>query len=187
MTLATENPWQTISSCQKYENPWIQVTEHQVLNPKGGPGIYGVVHFKNLAIGAIPMDPDLNIWLVGQYRYPLNQYSWEIPEGGGPLNIDPLLSAQRELQEETGIIAHRWLELFRMHLSNSVSDELAIVFLAQDLTFGQSTPEDTEDLQIQKVSLKKAAEMVNSGEITDSLTVAAIFKLQILAFQGAFS
>lgn len=175
-----KNPWKTLSDKLIYENPWISLTEHQVINPGGGEGIYGKVHFKNLAIGIIVLDDDYNTWLVGQYRYPLDQYSWEIPEGGGSLQTDPLLSAQRELIEETGITATSWTEIQRMHLSNSVSDELSIIYLARDLTFGVSSPEETEQLTIRKISFNDAYSMVINGEITDSISVAAILKVKLL-------
>ncbi|MEM6723516.1 MAG: NUDIX hydrolase, partial [Bacteroidota bacterium] len=106
-----ENPWTKLSEALQYDNPWIRITEHQVLNPNGNPGIYGVVHFKNVAIGIVPLDEEYNTWLVGQYRYTLEQYSWEIPEGGGPLGTDPLKSAKRELLEETGITAKEWTNI----------------------------------------------------------------------------
>lgn len=175
----TDNNWQTLSSEERYDNPWIKVTEHQVINPGGGKGIYGVVQFKNLAIGIIPVDEQGNIWLVGQYRYPLKQYSWEIPEGGGKHGIDPLDSAKRELLEETGLKAAKWTEIQRMHLSNSVSDELAIIYLAQELTQHEAEPEETEELAVKKVHIDEAYHMVESGEITDSITVAAILKVKI--------
>ena len=181
----TENPWQTLSSEEKYNNNWITVTEHQVINPSGGKGIYGEVHFKNLAIGVLPLDEQYNTWLVGQYRYPLKAYSWEIPEGGGPLGTDPKLSAKRELVEETGLVASKLTEIQRMHLSNSVSDELAIIYLAQDLQLGEAAPEETEDLQLIKVPFTKAVEMVMNGEITDSMSVAAILKVNLMLQKGA--
>ncbi|MNK25863.1 ADP-ribose pyrophosphatase [compost metagenome] len=180
-----ENPWQTLSSEEKYNNNWISVTEHQVINPSGGKGIYGEVHFKNIAIGILPLDDEQNTWLVGQYRYPLKAYSWEIPEGGGPIGTEPELSAKRELIEETGLICDRLTEIQRMHLSNSVSDELAIIYVAQDLTQGEAEPEETEDLQLIKVPFAKAYQMVLDGEITDSISVAAILKVQILIEKGA--
>ena len=174
------NPWQTLSEKKIYKNSWISVTEYQVINPGGGQGIYGKVHFKNLAIGIIVLDEDYSTWLFGQYRYPLNQFSWEIPEGGGLLQEDPLKSAQRELLEETGISAASWIEIQRMHLSNSVSDELAIIYLARDLSFGESNPEETEQLTIKKIQFDEAFNMVMSGEITDSMSVAAILKVKVL-------
>lgn len=180
-----DNPWKTLSSEEKYNNKWITVTEHQVINPSGGKGIYGEVHFKNLAIGVLPLDDEHNTWLIGQYRYPLKAYSWEIPEGGGPLGTDPELSAKRELAEETGLVASKLTEIQRLHLSNSVSDELAIIYLAQDLQLGEAAPEETEDLQLIKVPFAKAVEMVMNGEITDSMSVAAILKVQLMIQKGA--
>jgi 8-oxo-dGTP pyrophosphatase MutT (NUDIX family) len=178
------NPWKTLSSEEKYENKWIKVTEHQVINPSGGKGIYGEVHFKNIAIGVLPLDKDYHTWLVGQYRYVLKAYSWEIPEGGGPLGIDPEDSARRELVEETGLTAGRLTEIQRMHLSNSVSDELAIIYLAQDLQQGEAEPEETEELQLRRVPFNEAYSMVMSGEITDSMSVAAILKVHIMIQNG---
>jgi len=174
------NPWTTLSSKEIYDNPWIQVEEHQVINPNGGKGIYGKVHFKNLAIGVIPIFDNGDTILVGQYRYPLNAYSWEFPEGGGKLDVDPLDSAKRELLEETGLIAGRWSKLIEMHLSNSVSDEFSIIYVAEDLTQGTAEPEETEQLQIKRLPIKEAIEMVLCGEITDSMSVAALLKLKII-------
>jgi 8-oxo-dGTP pyrophosphatase MutT (NUDIX family) len=173
----TSNPWQTLSINQVYDNPWIRVTHREVRNPSGGAGIYGVVHFKNVAIGIVPIDAEGYTWLVGQYRYALDRYSWEIPEGGGPLNRPLLESAQRELLEETGIRAQRWTPLLDMHLSNSVSDEYGIVYVAQELEFGAAQPEETEQLQIRRLPFSEALEMVLQGEITDSLSVAALLKV----------
>jgi len=143
-----QNPWQITSQQNIYDNPWINLTEYQVINPSGNPGIYGKVHFKNLAIGVIVLDDELNTYLVGQYRFPLDKYSWEIPEGGGPLGTDPLGSAKRELLEETGLKAHEWQELQRAHLSNSVTDELSILYLARGLEQFEPQPEETEQLAI---------------------------------------
>jgi 8-oxo-dGTP pyrophosphatase MutT (NUDIX family) len=145
------------------------------------------MHFKNLAIGIIVLDDDMNTYLVGQYRYPLNQYSWEIPEGGGKLDINPLESAQRELLEETGLKAGRWTLIQEMHLSNSVSDEKSLIFLAQDLSQHEAEPEETEVLQVKKLPFEQAYQMVLNGEITDSLAVAAILKTQLLLLEGKIS
>jgi ADP-ribose pyrophosphatase len=180
MKTETENPWQILSSREVYNNPWIKLTEHQVINPGGGNGIYGQVHFKNLAIGIIVLDEEDNTWLVGQYRFPLNQYSWEIPAGGCPLDSEPLDTAKRELLEETGMTADSWTEIQRMHLSNSVSDELAIIYLARQLRFGTAEPEETEQLEVRKMPFEEAYNRVLSGEITDSLSVAAILKLKVM-------
>lgn len=178
------NPWKIIASKQIYDNPWIQLTEYDVINPGGGKGIYGKVHFKNTAIGVVVLDESLNTWLVGQYRFPIDQYSWEIPEGGGLIEVDPLEGAKRELLEETGLVAADWEPLITMHLSNSVSDELAIVYLATSLTQKTAEPEETEQLQILKLPLEKVYEMVEAGQITDSMTVAAIYKIKLMLLQG---
>lgn len=175
-----ENPWKTLKSELKYNNNWISVTEHQVENAAGNPGIYGTVHFKNLAIGIIPIDEHNNTWLVGQYRYPLKQYSWEICEGGGKLTIPPLDAAKRELLEETGITAKIWQPLLEMHLSNSVSDEKGIVYIAKDLSFSRPQPDEDEVLTLKKIPFQEAYNMVMNGEITDSLSVAGILKAKIL-------
>ncbi len=175
--------WTINSSEVKYDNPWIKVTEHQVVNPSGNNGIYGEVHFKNIAIGIVALDDQDNIYMVNQFRFVLNQYSLEIPEGGGSLEIDPLLSAKRELKEETGLIANSWEKLMELHLSNSVSNEKAIIYLAKDLHQGEMDLEETEDIVVSKLSLKEAYEMVNENKITDAISVAAILKLYILLFE----
>lgn len=177
----TKNPWQTISSRPIYENPWIAVREDQVIRPDGKPGIYGVVHYKGIATGVVPLHDDGTVTLVGQYRYTLNEYSWEIPEGGCPPDEEPLEAAKRELLEETGLTAAHWRPLGgRLDLSNSVSDESGYLFLATGLTQGQAQPEGTEDLRIKRVPLKEAVAMAHRGEITDLLSVLA---LTLVAFQ----
>jgi 8-oxo-dGTP pyrophosphatase MutT (NUDIX family) len=178
------NPWIIKGEKQVYENPWIAITEYDVLNPAGNKGIYGKVHFKNTAVGIMVLDEDLNTWLVGQYRFPLNTYSWEIPEGGCPLGEDPMQGAQRELLEETGLVASHWQPLFQMHLSNSVSDELAIIYLATGLTQQAAEPEETEQLLLKKIPFSEAWRMVEEGEITDSISVATIIKIKLLLAEG---
>jgi ADP-ribose pyrophosphatase len=179
-----ENPWITNKSEDIYESPWIKVVKHDVLNPAGKPATYSVVNFKNLAIGVLPIDNQLNTWLVGQWRYPTNEYSWEIPEGGGILNVDPIESAKRELKEETGIVAQYYQELMRLHLSNSATDELAIVYLATGLSFENAEPEESEVLQLKKIPINEAYEWVMAGKIKDAISVAAIMKTKILLEQG---
>ncbi len=183
MNSTKKNPWTTLASNEVYNNPWIKVTEHQVLNPKGNPGIYGSVHFKNHAIGVVPYE-DGYIWMVGQYRYVLESYSWEIPEGGSPIGESPEETARRELKEETGLIASELIPIMEMHLSNSVSDEWGIVFLAKGLSQEEAEPEDTEELLIKKVKLEEVYEAVEKREITDSLTVGAIYKLMLMKQLG---
>jgi 8-oxo-dGTP pyrophosphatase MutT (NUDIX family) len=170
-----KRPWTTLSGEEKYDNRWIKVTEYQVINPSGGQGIYGKVHFKNKAIGIVPIDSDGNTWLVGQHRYTLDEFHWEIPEGGAPLSEQPLEAAQRELREETGLVAKRWQLLTRIHTSNSVTDEEGFIFLAEDLAQGENQLDETEaDLKVRKVPLAEAVAMVRRGEITDSMSMVGL-------------
>lgn len=172
------NPWITLSDELKYDNRWIRVTEYQVINPSGGRGIYGKVHFKNKAIGVIPVDDAGNTWLVGQHRFTLNEFHWEIPEGGAPYSENPLEAAKRELREETGLRAERWSVLTRLHTSNSVTDEEGILFLAEGISEGDRELEETEaDLKVWKLPLVDAIEMVYTGQITDSLSMIGLLKL----------
>lgn len=181
-----DNPWTTLSEEQHYDNPWITVTEYQVLSPKGAPGIYGKVHFKNRALAVIPIDAQGNTWLVGQYRYTLSEYSWEIPMGGGPLEEPILAAAQRELREECGLSAGHWQELMKIHTSNSVTDEVGYAFLARELTEGATAWDDTEQLQIRKLPFAEVMQMVRRGEITDCLSIAALYRAaEVLAAERA--
>ena len=184
MQQSEENPWQITAERTVYDNPWIGLTEYQVINPSGNPGIYGKVRFKNFAIGVVPLDSEMNTYIVGQYRFALGQYSWEIPEGGGAFDVDPLESAKRELLEETGLKASQWTEIQRMHLSNSVTDELSIIYLAQDLQQFEPEPEDTEQLIIKKLHFEEVYQMVCNGGITDSVTVAAVLKIRLMQLEG---
>ncbi len=168
------NPWTTVSSRPVYDNPWIHVREDQVIRPDGQPGIYGVVHFKNRAVGVLPVDHRGRVWLVGQYRYPLESYSWEIPEGGSPGSESPEATALRELREETGLRAGRIELVATSHLSNSVSDELGYVYRATDLTPGPDEPEGCEKIVARPFEWDEAWGMLGRGEITDSLTVIAL-------------
>lgn len=168
------NPWTTLGTRLVYENAWISVREDQVLRPDGQPGIYGVVHFPNKAVGVLPVDGEGRLWMVGQFRYPLGRYSWEIPEGGGHGAETPEESARRELREETGLIAGNLELLSISHLSNSVSDELAYIYRATLLEQGASAPEGTERLQVRLFDWPDVWAMMNRGEITDSMTVIAL-------------
>jgi len=181
------NPWTVLNERIVYDNKWIGLTEYDVVNPGGGKGIYGKVRYKNLAIGVLPLDDEGNTWLVGQYRFVLNAYSWEIPEGGGDPALPPVESARRELLEETGLVAAEWLPLMEMHLSNSVSDERAYIFLARGLEQREAEPEETEQLVVRKLPFEEAYRMVETGEITDSMSVASILKVKLMLVQGQLS
>jgi 8-oxo-dGTP pyrophosphatase MutT (NUDIX family) len=178
------NPWTTLSENVPYENKWIKISHREVLNPAGNPGIYGVVHFKNQAIGIVPLDEEGYTWLVGQYRYALEQYSWEIPEGGCPLGTDPLETAKRELKEETGMQADDWEVLLDFHTSNSVTDEYGIAYLARGLHYGEAEPEETEQLSLRRLPLSEAIEMVLRGEITDALSAMALLRVEVKRARG---
>lgn len=180
MTDNNKNPWQTLRESTVYENKWIKVTHADVITPTGTEGIYGKVHFKNKAIGIIPLDDDGYTWLIGQYRYALNTYSWEIPEGGGPLEMDTLEAAKRELAEEVGLAAADWQILAELNTSNSVTDEYGIIFLARNLSAAYAPTDDTELLKIKKVHITEAFRMAMRGEIMDSMSLIGLFKLQIL-------
>lgn len=173
------NPWKQQSNRQIFENPWFRVEQDDVINPGGGLSHYGKILFKNIAIGIVPLDENNNTWLVGQYRYVPDCYSWEIPMGGGPLNVDPLESAKRELSEETGLSAASWETLMHLHTSNSVTDERGIVYVARELSQGATAFEETEDLKVMRLPLKEAVERVIAGEITDAVSVAALLRLAL--------
>ena len=183
----SRNPWTVKSQKVVYDNAWVQIQHHEVINPGGGEGIYGVVRFKNYAIGIIPIDENGYTWLVGQYRYPLDVYSWELPEGGGPLDEEPLDSAKRELREEVGITATKWTKIMDIHTSNSITDEISFVYVAQDLSFGETEHEEVEEIVIRKVHFSELVEMIMNGEITDSITIASVLKLQLLIKRGKFT
>lgn len=178
------NPWKIHTSEQKYDNPWISVTEHKVTTPGGEPGIYGVVHFKNNAIAILPIDDDGYTYLVGQYRFATQEYSWEVPEGGGKLDQSPLDAAMRELKEETGLEAEQWSMIHELHLSNSASDERGYVFVAKKLKQGKAEPEHTEDLKVEKMKFEELYQRVMRGEYRDALTVIAVLKAKALMDNG---
>ena len=169
--------WKTLDSKIIYDNPWITVREDRVKNPGGGENQYAHVHFKNKAIAIVPLDNDRNTWLVGQNRYTLGTYSWEVPMGGAESDETPLAAAKRELKEETGLTAGSWTQVMHLHLSNSITDEEGFVFIAEELSEGEAEFDETEILEIRKLPLVDALEMVNGGEITDAMSVAAILKI----------
>ena len=171
--------WKKHASRIVFENDWIVVREDHVTNPGGGENHYGHVQFKNVAVAILPIDEGGNTRLVGQTRYTLNQYSWELPMGGAPQSEDPLVAAQRELQEETGLIADDWHELMRLHLSNSITDELGIAYIATGLQQGETSLEETEDITVRTVPLEDAIDMARSGQITDALSVATLLRIAV--------
>lgn len=172
-------PWLRHHRRVAYENAWITIWHDDVTRPDGQPGVYGVVHFANLAVGVLAVDEADRVLLVGQHRYALDAYSWEIPEGGVPIGETALEGARRELREETGIEAATWHELARSHLSNSVSDELAVLYVATGLTEGDATPDGTEALDIRWLPFDDVLDMTLDGRITDALTVLAVQRVAL--------
>jgi 8-oxo-dGTP pyrophosphatase MutT (NUDIX family) len=177
-------PWRRRARRVAYENPWLTVWHDEVSRPDGSPGIYGVVHFASLAVGIVALDADDRVVLVGQHRYTFDAYSWEIPEGGVPAGELPLDGARRELREETGLVAARWREIGRFHLSNSVTDEAGILYLATDLTPGAAAPEATEELAVQWVPFEEALAMTLDGRISDAMTIMGIQRLALDRLRG---
>ena len=171
--------WKKYSSRTVYENGWMTVLEDHVRNPGGGENQYGYVHFKNIAVAILPLDDDEHTWLVGQSRYTLGEYSWELPMGGAPRDEEMIAAAKRELAEETGLRAKSWRELMRLHTSNSITDEQAIVYLATDLEVGDTAHEESEDISTRRLHIDAAIEMVKSGEITDAISVAALLRIAL--------
>lgn len=172
--------WTKLESKIVYANPWMEVREASVINPRGGRNQYGYVHFKNRAVAIVPIDDVGNTWLVGQDRFTLGEWSWEVPMGGAPLDEDMLESAKRELKEETGLTAARWTEVLRVHTSNSITDECGIAWVAEDLTAGDPDFGETEALKIRKLPLEDAIGMAKSGAITDAISMAVLFKLALI-------
>lgn len=170
-----KNPWQTLSSKAIYTNPWIHVREDEVITPKGDIGIYGVIEAKP-ALGIVPLTEDLYTYLVGQYRYTLDSYSWEIPEGGAENDENLLTGAQRELLEETGLKANKWTELGELYTSNCFTNERGYIFVAEDLTEGEAQPDPTEELEVLKLPFMEAWQMVLEQEIKDSLAITGLMR-----------
>ena len=173
------NPWQRTSRRVAYENPWLTLWHDEVVRPDGDPGVYGLVHFANLAVGVVALDADDRVVLVGQFRYALEAWSWEIPEGGVPFDEEPLAGMRRELREETGLSARTWHELGRCYLSNSVTDELAVLYLATDLAEGEASPDGTEALEVRRVPFPEALAMTLDGRITDALSVLGLQRVAL--------
>jgi 8-oxo-dGTP pyrophosphatase MutT (NUDIX family) len=170
----SENPWKRTARRTVYDNKWITVYQDDVVRPDLKPGEYGVVHFKNRAIGVVAIDDRDRVLLIGQWRYPLHEYSWEICEGGGPLDEDPVEAARRELREESGCTARHYELLLRAHLSNSVTDEEALVYLATGIEHGEAEPEGTEQLEVKWIPFAEAMAMLARGEITDTMSVMGL-------------
>lgn len=181
----SDGPWTTLSSSLKYENPWIRVVEHQVITPAGKPGIYGTVHFRSAGAGVVPIDSDGHTWLVGQHRYPLRRYSWEIPVGAVGPGESLETAAARELSEEVGLRAACLMPLLSADFSTGITDETGFSFLAWDLRAGEAAPDPTEHITVLRLPFADALAMVEAGEIRDLLSVASLQKVRLLALTDA--
>jgi 8-oxo-dGTP pyrophosphatase MutT (NUDIX family) len=177
-------PWRDHGARVVFDNPWITLTEHQVTAPTGKSAVYGKVHFKNVAIAVLPLHPDGTVTLVGQHRFALGDYVWEIPEGGGPLEEAPLDAARRELREEVGLEAASWREILNVQISNSVTDERGIGYLAMDFSPTEKDPDDTEVIAIERVPFAEALEAAVAGWLPDALTVAMLLRAHHMAVTG---
>jgi 8-oxo-dGTP pyrophosphatase MutT (NUDIX family) len=173
------NPWRRLARRTVYENAWIRIHHDDVLRPDGAPGIYGVVEFRNVAVGVVALDERDRLLLVGQFRYTHEAYSWEIPEGGVPADESPLDGAKRELAEETGFRAADWRELVRLQTSNSVTDEVGVVYVARDLAPGIATPDGTEQLATRWVTIDEAISMIDRGDLLDAMSQVAILRVAL--------
>jgi 8-oxo-dGTP pyrophosphatase MutT (NUDIX family) len=171
------NPWKTLTSKDIYENEWIILQEDKVISPGGTQEVYARIKYKKKTVGIIALDGNDNLWLVGQYRYPIDQYSWEIPGGGASTNEDILGAAKRELKEETGLTANKWKLILHMYTCNSITDEEAFVFLAKELFYGKMELGETERIILKKIPFRSALEMINNGLITDAVAIAGLLKL----------
>lgn len=180
-----DNPWRVRSVRRAYESDWLAVDDHDVINPAGKPGFYGVVRVRRMAVGVLPIEADGRVHLVGQWRFPLARYSWEMPEGGAEPGEAPAECARRELAEETGLIAGRLEEILRLDLSNSLTDEGGVLFLATDLRQGAAAPEETEVLRRLTAPFSEVLTRATAGAITDALTVAAVLRAHHMAVTGA--
>ena len=183
MARMRRGPWQVLATQTRFETPWIRIDAHEVISPSGNPAQYGTVHFKAHAFGIIPIDDAGRTVIVGQHRFPLDRYCWEIVEGGGRADA-PLQSAARELAEETGLRAGSYLELLRADMSNSVTDECATAYVAWDLRQGEASPDETEVLTLRWLTFGELLALALEGQITDCLSLAAIFKLKLLFDAG---
>ena len=184
MTNARRGPWAISDHKLIFENPWMSVRYHDVIHSSGRAHEYTTVTFKNRATGIVPLFENGETVLVGQHRFPLDRYSWEIPEGGCPPHEEPYQAALRELQEETGLTASNYAEILQLDLSNSITDERAWCYVSWGLDQGEPSPEETEDIALKKIGFSSVMEMVGRGDITDAISVACILRIAYLAQSG---
>jgi ADP-ribose pyrophosphatase len=178
------DPFTTLSTQTTYENPWIRVEHQEVLRPDGQPGVYGIVHFTNRAIAVLPIEENGDTYLIGQWRRPLERWSWEIPEGGVPFEEDIEVGARRELEEEAGLIAGTMVKIAEFDVSNCVCDEVGVGFLAYELSQGIMSPDPTEVLSIRRIHFTHVLDEIDQGIIRDAPTLVTVLRAHQLAITG---
>lgn len=178
------DPWTVKSVARTFENAWFVLDRHEVIRPDGADGEYTIIRPHRLAVGVLPIEPDGGVHLVGQWRFPLKRYSWEIPEGGAEPGEPALACAKRELEEEAGLKAAIWTPILEMDMSNSLTDERAVIFLASELSAGVHNPEPVEVLKHRRAHFQEVLTRVESGYIRDAMTVAAVLRAHHMAVTG---
>lgn len=179
--------WRVKTVERVHDNPWFAVDAYQAIAPTRADARYFMQVYKNVAVGVLPLHEDGTVTLVGQWRFCFGAYSWELPEGGAPLDEDPLDGAKRELREEAGLEAAEWRLVLRMDLSNASSDEIALGFLATGFTAATTAPDPTEQLSVARIPFREALRAAVAGEITDAITVAMLLRLHHMAVEGELS
>lgn len=182
--LARRPQWQELTSHTVFENPWIRIESHDVIAPTGRPAHYGLVKFANRGIAVLPLHEDGTVSIVGQARFATKAYSWELPEGGGPLDEAPRDAAIRELREETGLVAADLREILSFDMSNSVTDEVAVCFLATGLSQSETAPDETEAFEYARVPFRDLLDAVIKGQVRDGLTVVSVLRVYHMAVSG---
>lgn len=178
--IALRNPWITNSSRVVYQNTWISVREDQVIRPDGNPGIYGVVEIRP-SVGVLAMNDREEVVLVGQWRYAMNRYSWEIPRGGShPGETDMLAVAQRELMEEAGVVASDWEPLGKVDICNGVANDVQSLFFARGLSATNRQLDPEEEIALEWRPFETVLSMAMDGRITEVCSIAAILKVALL-------
>jgi len=182
--LPKPSPWRNDSEETLFENPWLRLTRHDATAPTGLAADYVVMRPKNVATGVLPIHDDGTVTLVGQQRFALANYSWEMPEGGAPMGEDPFDGVRRELAEEAGLAAEHWRPALTMELSNSVTDEIAMTWLAWGLSPVPVAPDPTEVIAVVRVPFVDLLDEIGRGTVRDAMTVATAYKAHHMATTG---
>ena len=177
-------PWRDAGSTTTFENPWLRLTRHEATAPTGMKADYVVMRPKNLSVGVLPLHADGTVTLVGQQRFALMNWSWEMPEGGAPFDEDPLEGAKRELAEEAGLAAAHWREVLKVEMSNSITDERAMAWVAWELTPVPVAPDPTEIIRVARVPFGDLLKEIQRGSIRDMFTVATALRAYHMAREG---